>query len=127
MTDAAANLDRVRTALEAFNDGPAFFDHLSPGVVAEFPYGPTLGLPARLEGKPAVEAHLRAVQKSGLRLSGFQITPINDRQYLAEYTGHYRAANGSGFPSTLVSIVTFDDQKIVALREYWNTKQIADA
>lgn len=120
-------LDRLRAALESFNEGPALSDFLSPQVVAEFPYGPTLGLPERLDGKPAVEAHLRAVQGSGLHLSDFKLTPIDGRQYLAEYTGHYPAAEGGSLPSALVSIISLDGERITAFREYWNTKQLADA
>lgn len=127
MTQSFPTLERAYRALESFNDGPEFFDTLAPHVVAEFPYGPTLGLPARLEGKSAVEAHLRAVQQSGLRLSEFQVTTINETQCLAEYVGHYRAATGESFESTLVSVITFEGDKISALREYWNTKQIADS
>lgn len=117
----------ISDILHGFNDGPSFSSHLAEDVIVEFPYGPTLGVPARLEGREAAGRHLLAVWQSGLRIRDVVVTPLPNDSYLAEYVGDYRMPDGTVVASPLVGIITMRGEKIVALREYWNTKQLADA
>ncbi|NNG36149.1 nuclear transport factor 2 family protein [Nakamurella aerolata] len=115
----------LRTALADFNNGDAFFDHLADDVTVEFPYGPTLGLPARIDGKPAVRRHLAAVQAGGLTVGEPTIEQVTPSRYLAEYTGTYRTSNGAAVDVPLVAIIDHDATGIHRIREYWDTYLLA--
>lgn len=115
----------LRTALTAFNEAGAFFDHLRDDIVVEFPYGPTLGIPARIEGKPAVQAHLSAVQAGGLTVHDPNIQQVSLDRYLVEYTGIYRAADGTAVEVPLISVIDHDGTAIGHIREYWDTHLLA--
>lgn len=121
MTTAA-----LHQALSDFNNADAFFDHLADDVVVEFPYGPTLGLPARLEGKSAVRAHLSAVQAGGLTVHDPTVQQVTDTRYVVEYTGAYRAPGGSSVDVPLIALIDQDGSKIVSIREYWDTHLLAN-
>lgn len=85
----------LATALADFNRGEAFFDHLAEEVLVEFPYGPTLGLPAHIAGKAAVHAHLSRVQAGGLTIQDPTIQEVTPTRYLVESTGVYPRTSGS--------------------------------
>ncbi|MFF2653671.1 nuclear transport factor 2 family protein [Streptomyces sp. NPDC058045] len=115
----------LRQALADFNDGDAFFHHLAEDVVAEFPYGPTLGLPAEITGKHAVRAHLAAVQAGGLTVRDPAVEQLTGTRYLAEYTGTYRTADGTPVDIPLIAVVDHDGTRIRTIREYWDTHRLA--
>lgn len=116
----------LRKALTDFNDADAFFRHLSDGVVVEFPYGPTLGLPATIEGKPAVRAHLSAVQAGGLTVREPSIQRLTGTRYLVEYTGVYRSPYGAAVNVPLIAVIDHDGTAIQRIREYWDTHALAN-
>ncbi|MFF3394137.1 nuclear transport factor 2 family protein [Streptomyces sp. NPDC002669] len=118
-------VDALHQVLSDFNEADAFFDHLADDVVLEFPYGPTLGLPARVEGKPAVRAHLSAVRAGGLRIGAPAVERITEGRYLAEYTGTYRAADGTVADVPLIAVIDIDGIAITRIREYWDTLLLA--
>lgn len=120
MTAAALN-----QALSDFNNADAFFDHLADDVVVEFPYGPTLGLPARIEGMAAVRAHLSAVQAGGLTVHEPLIQRVTATRYVVEYTGAYRAPDGDSVNVPLIAIIDHKETKIRSIREYWDTHLLA--
>lgn len=110
--------------LADFNRGEVFFEHLAPDVVVEFPYGPTLGLPSRIEGADAVRAHLTAVQTGGLTVHDAAIAPLADGRFLVEYAGAYRGVDGAVVRVPLVSVIEFDG-RVHRIREYWDTHRLA--
>ena len=115
----------VITALAKFNEGDAFFEHLSDDVVLEFPYGPSLGLPGRVTGVQAVRERLGAAQASGLLLGEATINEAGPRRCLAEYTGTYRAEDGRPADVPLVAVIEHDGERITLIREYWDTLRLA--
>ncbi|MFI9628124.1 nuclear transport factor 2 family protein [Streptomyces sp. NPDC052042] len=106
-------------------EADAFFDHLADDVVLELPYGPTLGLLARVEGKPAVRAHLSAVQAGGLRISAPAVERIAEGRYLVEYTGAYRSADGAASNVPMIAVIDAVGVGITCIREYWDTLLLA--
>ena len=115
----------VITALAKFNEGDAFFEHLSDDVVLEFPYGPSLGFPGRVTGVQAVRERLGAAQASGLLLGEATIHEAGPRRCLAEYTGTYRAEDGRPADVPLVAVIEHDGERITLIREYWDTLRLA--
>lgn len=115
----------IRRALHDFNQGDAFFNHLTDDIILEFPYGPTLGLPGMVIGKDAVRIRLGAAQDSGLRISDPRIVQAGERGFLAEYTGTYRGVDGSTAEVPLVAFIEHDGTAITRIREYWDTLRIA--
>lgn len=115
----------LQGALTDFNNADAFFDHLADDVIVEFPYGPTLGLPARIEGKPAVRAHLSAVQAGGLTVHDPTIQQVTPTRYLGEYTGRYRTQDSAAVEVPLVAVIDQDAAGIQSIREYWDTHLLA--
>ena len=115
----------ARRALADFNAGDAFFDHLSDDVVLEFPYGPSLGLPARVVGLQPVRERLGAAQASGLTLSATMIHDASPGRCFAEYTGTYRTENGREAEVPLVAAIEHDGDRITLIREYWDTLRLA--
>lgn len=115
----------IHRALAAFNDGDAFYDHLSDDVVLEFPYGPTLGLPDHVAGKAQVRDRLGAAQAGGLRLSDPIVVSAGAGRYLTEYTGTYRSIEGNTAKVPLIAVIEHDGQAITRIREYWDTLRLA--
>lgn len=115
----------VHAALDAFNRGEDFLDHLHEDAVLEFPYGPTLGLPSRIVGRDAVWTHLRTVQAGSLRLGEPVIGRTGKDTYVVEYTGTYRS-NDRDVDIPLISIIDHNGTSITRIREYWDTLRIAE-
>jgi ketosteroid isomerase-like protein len=114
----------VAQILVAFNQGTAFADLVDEHAVLEFPYGPSLGIPERIEGPGAARTHLRQVQDSGLRLADPKIQELNDGGFLVEQRGLY-TVDSSVLSIPIVSIVYLSNDRIVRLREYWDTALLA--
>ncbi|GAA4914243.1 ketosteroid isomerase-like protein [Stackebrandtia albiflava] len=121
---ATATLIRI---LHDFNEGEAFHGHLAPDVVLEFPYGPTSGIPERFEGARDVSAHLRGVQEAGLTLVDPVVRELTSGGYVAEYTGRYRVGGGRSLDVPLISLIRLTGVRVALIREYWDTKRLADA
>lgn len=73
--------------------------HLAIQYVVEFPCGTTLGLPARIEGKPAVRAHLSAVQAGGLTVHDPRVQQVTDTACQVRFVAPERM--GSATPHRL--------------------------
>lgn len=115
----------VIQALRDFNRGEVFFDHLADDVVLEFPYGPTADIPERIVGKDAVSQHLRKVQEAGLTISEPAVSELTHGGVVAEYIGRYQGGDG-GFDVPLISLIQHRNRRLTLIREYWDTKMIAD-
>lgn len=102
----------VQNALADFNDGAAFYGHLSDDVVLEFPYGPSLGLPERVVGLPSVRERLGAAQSSGLMLGKVTVDEMGPGRCFAEYTGAYRAEDGRAVEVPLVALIEHDGERV---------------
>ncbi|WP_224240087.1 nuclear transport factor 2 family protein [Hyalangium gracile] len=93
-------------------------------AIVEFPYAPSLGVPARLEGKEAIRRYFIETPKHFL---GFVFT--NLRRYLttdpevalAEVHGAATIAmTGRPYEQDYVMLVKARDGKIALYREYWD-------
>ncbi|MGP5930494.1 nuclear transport factor 2 family protein [Corynebacterium glyciniphilum] len=115
----------LRTAFNDFNKSAAFSKHLAPEVVLEFPYGPTLGLPATITGRTAVQNHLAMVRDNGLTLHRPVVSQMTETSYLAEYTGTYRKPSGATADIPLISVIGYEPHGITLIREYWDTHRLA--
>lgn len=115
----------IEQALTDFNRGEAFSSHLAPQVVLEFPYGPSLGLPARVVGHAQVCEVLGAAQASGLRLGSAEVSALGPGRFLAEYVGTYRGTDRPCAQVPLIAVIHHDGRSITGIREYWDTLAIA--
>ena len=89
----------------------------------EFPYAPD-GFPSKLEGKEAVAAYMRGYPGSiDLReVVGLEIHELRDGDtVVAEWRGTGRiVATGAAYEMPYVAVVTVEDGRITAYRDYWN-------
>lgn len=115
----------TQRALADLDAGDAFFEHLADGVVVEFPYGPSLGLPARVEGIDGVRAVLGEAQASGLTTSEPTVSAIGGGRVLAAYTGTYHGPGGARADVPLIALIEHEGDAITLIREYWDTLAIA--
>ncbi|MBP1325918.1 ketosteroid isomerase-like protein [Leucobacter exalbidus] len=112
-------------ALADFNEGEAFFRHLSDTVVLGFPYGPSLGLLDRVVGVQAVRDRLGTAQSSGLRISDATIHDAGSHRCFAECIGSYRAEDGRTVDVPLAAVIEHNSERITLIREHWDTLRLA--
>jgi ketosteroid isomerase-like protein len=127
MTDDAARLRDSNVALatdlmERFGrDMDDWYDNLHDDIVMELPFGPSVGLPARVEGKAACSGVFQIVcQAIQVQFSDIRVSPMADpNRLLVEYTG-YSEPNGKIYDQVYVSVQEYRDGKMILFREYWN-------
>lgn len=107
------------------------FDYMADDVVVEFPYGPSLGMPERFEGKAAATAYLRQMfaQLAGLRMRDVTTYSVAGRPELvfAEYEGDAPTPGGNSYTQVYVNRLEFRDGRLVRMREFWDPKKVVDA
>jgi ketosteroid isomerase-like protein len=100
-------------------------------VVIEFPYGPSLGMPDRFEGKTAAVAYVREMVKllPGLKMHDVTYYPIagDPETVIMEYLGDAPTPGGNTYVQSYVNRMRFRDGKMVYMREIWDPKRILDA
>ncbi|MFW2829652.1 nuclear transport factor 2 family protein [Sphingomonas sp. ID0503] len=124
-----ANVALATELMERFGrDMDGWYDHLHDDVVMEFPFGPSVGMPARVEGKDAVAGVFKVVcDVVQVQFSNIRITPTADpARLVVEYTG-YSEPNGKVYDQTYISVQEFRDGKMILFREYWNAIVVRDA
>lgn len=134
MADDAASVSQANVALaqsimERFGrDMDGWYDNLHDDIVMEFPFGPTIGLPGRVEGKEAC-AGLFAAVVAGVQVqfSNIVVSPMADpNRVLVEYTG-YSEPNGAVYNQTYITVQEFRDGKMILYREYMDTQVVTNA
>lgn len=109
-------------------DMDGWYDHLHDDIVMEFPFGPSVGMPARVEGKDACSGVFRVVCDAvQVQFSNIRVSPMADPDRLVlEYTGHSEPG-GTVYDQTYISVQEYRDGKMILFREYWNAVVVRDA
>jgi ketosteroid isomerase-like protein len=127
---AASNREVARKILTLLGTEEQY-DYFADDVVMEFPYGPSLGQPAKHEGKSDVVAYGRALtQRVGrikMRDMTFWSVDGHPEIVFIEYSGDVNTPGGHTYVQTYINKMTFDDGKMVHMKELWDTKLILDA
>ncbi len=107
------------------------FDLFADDIVVEFPYGPSLGMPDRFEGKAAVVAYVRElfVALPGLKMRDMVYSTVagDPNTVFIEYFSDAPTPGGNTYLQTYINRMRFRDGKLVFMREYWDPKRIIDA
>ena len=129
MTDTKPTIaDFLKEALGARIDLAAgsFVEMMSDDFVMEFPYARP-GMPTRLEGRPAVLAHLMKVGE------GVSVDSVSDlivhetadpEVIILEFDGHGRSVKtNEPYEQRYISVIRARGGKIVHFKDYWNPIQ----
>ena len=97
-------------------------------VIFEFPYAPE-GLPKRLDGVAALDAHL---QKLGplIDFGAMLLGPVHaeDGTVIFEFSCKGRGVRtGAPYDQDYISVVTLRDGRITRYRDYWNPSAVLTA
>jgi uncharacterized protein len=87
----------------------------------EFPYGPSLGLPDRFEGREAVTRYLKAMlqQLGSLKFRDIEIVGTEDPGlFVNEYKATLRTPKGTTYNQVYISKIHVKDGKVVMYREF---------
>jgi ketosteroid isomerase-like protein len=105
-------------------DIQAWADLLAEDAVVEFPYASALGLPERLEGKPAIYNYMKNMIA---QMQNWIFTNVREYQtstpnvLFAEFHGEaVFVATGRHYQQDYVMRLETKDGKIIHYREYWN-------
>jgi ketosteroid isomerase-like protein len=124
MTIRAANVALAKRIMADFGrDMRNWYDNLHDDMVMEFPFGASVGMPTRIEGKTACSslfaATCAAVQ---VQFHDVRVHPMQDPNYLlVEYRG-YSEPGGRVYDQTYICVQEYRDGKMILFREYWNSK-----
>jgi len=102
-----------------------WYDCLDDEIVMEFPFGPSIGLPARVEGKDACVATLKmACDTLEIRFEDVRALPLADSSMVVvEYRGHGEPG-GKVYDQTYICLQQYKDGKLVLFREYMDTSVV---
>lgn len=84
------NVALATELMERFGrDMDGWYDHLHDDIVMEFPFGPSVGMPARVAGKAACSGLFQTVCDGvQVQFSNIRVSPMADPNRLViEYTG----------------------------------------
>ena len=125
---ARTNVEIATDLMRRFGrDMDGWYDHLHDGIVMEFPFGPSVGMPSRVEGKAACSAVFAAVVAGvQVQFDNIRVSPLADpNRLMVEYTG-YSEPNGKVYDQTYLSVQEYRDGKMILFREYWNALIVKD-
>lgn len=127
---AATNIDLVQRILA--NPGTEqSFEHFADDVVLEFPYGTSLGMPDRFEGKEIAVNYLRQMlsQFKGLKLYNFRSYPVegDPDTVFNEYEGEALTPGGNTYTQTYMNKMQFRDGKLILIKELWDPMKVVKA
>jgi len=123
------NLAVARTWMTTLFD-PEWWDLLHEDIVLEFPYGPSIGAPERIAGKEAATAYCRSLSaRAGkLRFRQLEITATADPSvFFSEYESERVTPAGVRYEQVYINKLKVKDDKVIAMREFWDPKKILDA
>ncbi len=105
-----------------------WYDQLHDDIVMELPFGPSVGMPARVEGKAGASAVFRAVcDMVQVKFSNIVVHPLLDpNRLIVEYTG-YSAPGGTVYDQTYICVQEFRDGKLSGFKEFWNALVVHNA
>lgn len=108
LTDFGRNMER-------------WYDNLHDDIVMEFPFGASVGMPVRVEGKTNCSAMFATVCAAvQVQFSNIVVHPLLDpNQLIVEYKGYSEPA-GKTYDQTYICIQEFRDGKLSLFKEFWN-------
>ncbi len=109
---------------------PSWWSLMHDDIALEFPYGPSLGQPDRIAGKPAVVEYVKALLDRAGKLEFFDldILPTTDPDlFVCEYRSNRKNRGGQPYVQIYINKVRVKDGKVALMREFWDPKRIADA
>lgn len=121
-TVARSSAEIATDLMERFGrDMEGWYDHLHDDIVMEFPFGPSVGMPSRVEGKTACSAVFAAVVEGvQVQFDNIRVSPLAEPdRFMVEYTG-YSEPGGKIYDQTYLSVQQYRDGKMILFREYWN-------
>lgn len=127
-TVARSNVELATGIMRRFGrDMDGWYDNLHDDIVMEFPFGPSVGMPARVEGKVACSAVFAAVVAGvQVQFDNIRVSPLADpNRVVVEYTG-YSEPGGKVYDQTYISLQEYRDGKMTLFREYWNALIVHD-
>lgn len=131
--------ERPRTAVQALEAHLALIPRdierwlalFADDAIVEFPYAPSLGMPARLVGKPAIRAYFERTPAvfQGLRFRDVRVYAVaGGATAIAEAHGSATiATTGQAYEQDYVMVVDWADGAIVRYREYWDAIRALEA
>jgi ketosteroid isomerase-like protein len=127
---AAANREVADTVLTLLGSEEQF-DFFADDIVMEFPYGESLGMPVRFEGKTDVVAYTRQLNQllKGLRMRDrtFHSAADDPETVFIEYYADAPTPGGNSYLQIYINKMRIRDGKLVYMREFWDPKRILDA
>jgi ketosteroid isomerase-like protein len=121
--------DLLRAALaDRLSPADSLLDMFAEDVIFEFPYAPE-GLPQRLDGVAALEAHL---QKLGplIDFGPMVLGPVHAAgdTIIFEFSCNGQGVRtGAPYDQEYISVVTLRDGRIERYRDYWNPTVVLTA
>jgi ketosteroid isomerase-like protein len=127
---AAATQDQAEKVLRLIGD-EAQFDLYADDIVMEFPYGASLGMPDRFEGKKAVVDYARELFRliPDLKMRDMHYSSVagDPNTVFIEYVSDIATPGGHTYRQIYVNKMQFRDGLLVHMREFWDPKRILDA
>lgn len=125
---AEANVERAKNVFEQFRPAEqSWQDGLAEDVVMEFPYGPSIGLPERIEGKEAaVPLFIGVGEKLGLKFVDVRPQAMADPEWVLVEMGGKGSHSGRPYDQRYVVKLQFRDGKLRHYKEYFNCQAVAD-
>jgi ketosteroid isomerase-like protein len=124
----ARNLETARKMMADFGHAmDGWFDNLHDDVVMEFPFGATVGMPTRIEGKAAARAMFEmAANGLGVRFHDVVIEPMADpNRFLVQCRGEGGTVERP-YRQRYVTLHEYRDGKLILFREHFDTKVVSD-
>ncbi len=125
----ARNLATAKRLMAAFgHDMATWHDMLHDDVVIEFPFGASIGLPTRIEGKAACSATFdMAAGTLGVRFHDVVIEAMHDpARFLVQCRGEGGTAENP-YRQRYVTLHEYRDGRLILFREHFDTKIALDA
>lgn len=116
------NVELATEMMQRFGrDMDGWYDNLHDDIVMEFPFGPSVGMPGRVEGKAACSAVFAAVVAGvQVQFDNIRVSPLADpNRLVVEYTG-YSEPGGKVYDQKYICVQEYRDGKLIGFREYWN-------
>lgn len=124
----AANKAVATRMMENFGrnmDG--WYDDLHEDCVMEFPFGASVGMPERVEGKEGCSAVFGLVcQLVQVQFFDIVVHDMADpNNFVVEYQGHGDPEPGA-YDQKYICMQSYKDGKLIKFKEYWNSKIVFD-
>lgn len=127
--DSGSNVDLARSIMETFGPSmsPSWYDNLDDEVVLEFPYGPSVGIPERIEGKSAASGMFQSVIDTfGLSFTDIEIFEMTDPSIvIATYRGN-GSTGDHPYNQRYICLQKYKEGRLLLYREYFDNKVLLD-